>query len=193
MMASQVATAMVAADTMEASEHRACHDPLTGLPNRLQLESDLRAGLTAGASTVVAMADIDHFKRFNDEFGHSVGDMMLQMVASVLRHAVSDCDRVYRYGGEEFLLVFAGAGAAEAEVLAERVRVAIETTRLNGEKLEAAGPVTISIGLALVPDHRADVQQAIEVADAAMYRAKAKGGNASVLWTEDMPSRGLAA
>ena len=198
MMASQVATAMVAADTMEASEYRARHDPLTGLPNRLQLENDLRGGLAGygagpGATAVVAMADIDHFKRFNDEFGHGVGDMMLQMVASVLRRSVRDCDRVYRYGGEEFLLIFVNAEAAEAQILAERVRVAMETTPLRGGDLEAAGPLTISIGLALVADRDADIRQAIDLADAAMYRAKGKGGNSAALWTAAMAEDTVAA
>ena len=134
MMASQVATAVVVADSTEASEHRAHHDALTGLPNRLQLSEDLCSDLAslalAGRTAVVAMADIDHFKEINDEFGHNVGDVSLQRVAQVLRSTVRSSDRVYRYGGEEFLIVFLDCDPAEGRVQAERVRLAIENTSL---------------------------------------------------------------
>jgi diguanylate cyclase (GGDEF)-like protein len=184
MMASQVATAVIAADTTDLNDHRARHDPLTGLPNRVQLAGDLGALGSQGRKAVVAMADIDHFKRFNDDFSHRVGDVTLQKVASVLRTAVRDVDRVYRYGGEEFVLVFVDAGANEAVALADRVRAAVESTPLSGDNLEPVGPVTISIGLAVLPDHGADLASLIEKADSAMYCAKQMGRNRVILWQE---------
>lgn len=186
MMASQVATAVVAADAMETSERRAHHDALTGLPNRHQLNEDLEGELATmnetGLPAVVAMADVDHFKNLNDDHGHKVGDVTLQKIASVLRNCVRDQDRVYRYGGEEFLLVFVNATPEEAIALAERLRRAVASTPLSGDKLQPVGPVTISIGLALFPDHSSDMTALIEMADGAMYEAKQSGRNRVVLW-----------
>jgi diguanylate cyclase (GGDEF)-like protein len=171
----------------ESSERRAQHDALTGLPNRRQLNQDLAGPLRelalAGRSAVVGMLDIDHFKRFNDEFGHKAGDITLQKVASVLRSSVRDQDRVYRYGGEEFVIIFEDGTAAEAEALAERVRIAVATAPFTGEGLEPARPVTISIGLALLPHHGLDVAALLQLADEAMYQAKAAGRNRTVLWS----------
>jgi len=189
MMASQVATAVVAADTTERSERRAHQDALTGLPNRLQLTEDLVGDLSLllqeGRRAVVAMADIDHFKRFNDDYGHKVGDVTLQQVASVLRNSVRENDRVYRFGGEEFVLVFLDIGPEGARSLAERVRNAVASTPLTGDNLEPVGPVTISIGLAALPDHDTNFNHLIELADKAMYQAKDAGRNKVVFWNEN--------
>jgi diguanylate cyclase (GGDEF)-like protein len=186
MMASQVATAVVVADSTEASEHRAHHDALTGLPNRLQLSEDMAGELArldvAGRRAVVAMADIDHFKEINDEFGHHVGDVSLQKVAHVLRSTVRASDRVYRYGGEEFVIIFADADAETGYVLADRLRAAVEATPLTGDALEPVGPVTMSIGLAALPDHGSDVAALIALADEAMYRAKDRGRNRVIVY-----------
>jgi diguanylate cyclase (GGDEF)-like protein len=197
MMASQVATAVIAADTTDSSMQRAHQDALTGLPNRLQLSEDLTGELltlaSSGRNAVVAMADIDHFKGFNDDYGHKVGDVTLQQVGAVLRHAVRDNDRVYRYGGEEFVLIFTDAGPGEACALAERVRAAIEATPFSGDQMEPVGPVTISIGLALMPEHGTDVMALIELADKAMYQAKDAGRNRVVLWQGEPASPSLVA
>jgi diguanylate cyclase (GGDEF)-like protein len=185
MMASQVATAVAVADTTEASERRAHQDALTGLPNRLQLSEDLQGELAvlhaAGRRAVVAMADIDHFKHVNDENGHHLGDIVLQAVAHVLRSAVRASDRVYRYGGEEFVIVFMDAEPQPAFLLADRLREAVEVTSLGSDS-ETIGPVTISIGLAALPDHGTDIESLISIADDAMYQAKDAGRNRVVLY-----------
>jgi diguanylate cyclase (GGDEF)-like protein len=186
MMASQVATAIVAADTTEKSEVRAMHDPLTALPNRRQLDEDvagrLRELVQRDGTAVFAMIDIDHFKRFNDDYGHRVGDVTLQKVAAVMRSSARDNDLVYRYGGEEFLVVFTDTRPGDALALAERLRLAVEAAPLSGENLDPIGPVTISIGLSLLPDHGTEVAGLIELADRAMYRAKDKGRNRVEIW-----------
>jgi diguanylate cyclase (GGDEF)-like protein len=188
MMASQVATAVVAADATESSERRAHHDPLTGLPNRLELAEDLAGSLSParlnGGRMVVAMVDIDYFKRLNDDYGHQVGDVTLQKIASVLQNCIRNDDRIYRFGGEEFVVIFADASLSEAETLAQRLRRAVETTPLSGSNMEPVGPVTISIGLAARPDHGSDVEALIDLADKAMYQAKSGGRNRVVLWCE---------
>jgi diguanylate cyclase (GGDEF)-like protein len=185
MMASQVATAVVVADTTEASEHRAHHDALTGLPNRLRLSEDLQGDLktmaASGRKAVVAMADIDHFKNVNDDYSHHLGDVVLQQVAHVLRSSVRGSDRVYRYGGEEFVIVFMDADPQTGFDLADRVRLAVGTTPLSGDHLQPLLPVTISIGLASLPGHGTDIEALIELADAAMYRAKDAGRNRVIM------------
>jgi diguanylate cyclase (GGDEF)-like protein len=181
MMASQVATAIAAANVHEASEREAHHDALTSLPNRRQLTEDLRGPLleaTLGARHMaIAMLDIDHFKRLNDEYGHKVGDVTLQRVAETLRACVRGQDRVYRYGGEEFLVVFADADSQLGGVLAERLRAAVERMPLLAEQGEPAGPVTISIGVAAYPDDGQHVEALIDTADQAMYASKQGGRN----------------
>jgi diguanylate cyclase (GGDEF)-like protein len=189
MMASQVATAVVAADHAETSERRAMHDPLTGLPNRRQLTEDISSQFSGlgevGRRAAVAMIDVDHFKRLNDDFGHRVGDVSLQKVASVMRNAMREGDMIYRFGGEEFVAIFKGAAGQEALAAAERLRSAVESTPLTGDHLEPVGPVTISIGVALMPDHGTDVNSLIEMADKAMYRAKVQGRNRVEVWEEE--------
>jgi len=196
MMASQVATAVVAADHAETSERRAMHDPLTGLPNRRQLTEDIASQISilseSGQRAGVAMIDVDHFKRLNDDFGHRVGDVSLQKIASVMRNALREGDMVYRYGGEEFVAIFKGASGPEALVAAERLRLAVETTPLTGDQLEPVGPVTISIGIALLPDHGGDIDALIEMADKAMYRAKECGRNRVDVWDEEALMGGVS-
>jgi diguanylate cyclase (GGDEF)-like protein len=189
MMASQVATAVVAADNAESSERRALHDPLTGLPNRRQLAEDIAnhyENLDAGGMAAVAMIDVDKFKTVNDEYGHRVGDVSLQKIASVIRNAMREGDMVYRYGGEEFVAIFKGATGQDAYAAAERLRTAVETTPITGDQLETVSPITISIGLALMPDHGTDINHLIEKADRAMYRAKDAGRNRVEVWSEDL-------
>jgi diguanylate cyclase (GGDEF)-like protein len=190
MMASQVATAVIAADQQEVLERRALSDPLTNLPNRRQLADDMAEfgkWQHEGRGAVVAMMDIDHFKQLNDDFGHKVGDVTLQKVAAVMRQAIRDSDRIYRYGGEEFLIIFSGAGEDDALTLAERVLRAVSETPLTGDHLEPVGPVTLSAGLAIMPDHGSDISELIGLADRAMYRAKESGRNRIAIWDETSP------
>ena len=174
MMANQVATAVLAAETTESSELLARRDPLTGLPNRLQLAEDLaREGETPAQPVIVAMADIDHFKGVNDSFGHDMGDLVLQSVANAIRSAVRNEDRVYRYGGEEFLVIFRYSAALDARKLCERVRLAVEAFGSGSY----VGPVTVSIGYATIPGQAETMAEAVQLADKALYAAKVAGRN----------------
>ncbi len=189
MMASQVATAVVAADTYETTEHHSRHDPLTALPNRRQLTTDLRdrfgPELARGTPVAVAMVDVDHFKRFNDEFGHQVGDVTLQRVAEVIRSTLRETDDAYRYGGEEFVLLVENDDREAVAHLMERVREAVATTLVKGDSLQAVGPVTISIGVAFGPEDSRDPEALIKMADAALYDAKRAGRNRVCLYAAD--------
>src|SRR3972149_673716 len=114
-----------------------------------------------GRRAAVAMVDIDRFKRVNDEFGPRVGDETLQGVANVLSGTVRGTDRVYRYGGEEFLMVFTDADEATALALAERLRAAVEGTHWSGHDIESVGSLTVSVGGALLPGTGGHIERLI--------------------------------
>ena len=122
----------------------------------------------------VLVGDLDHFKAINDQHGHDVGDAVLQEAASAIQGAMRSLDHVYRLGGEEFVVLLPGADAAEAQDIAERIRVAVQTA-------EPAGlPVSISIGVA-VGTEEIDVPTLMRSADEALYRAKRLGRNQVVI------------
>lgn len=190
MMASQVAVAVAAASTHEASEREAHQDPLTGIPNRRQLTRDIRErfapALLAGQPLAFTMVDIDHFKRFNDSYGHKVGDVTLQKVAAVLRSSIRTSDRLYRYGGEEFTIVFDGAEGDDAVALMERVRQSVARTQLTGKDGEPVGQVTISSGIACGPQNGVDCDLLIRLADDALYQSKWTGRDRITLYSDSI-------
>lgn len=174
--------------------HMAFRDELTGLPGRRALNERLQR---MGRVYTLAMADVDHFKAFNDTHGHDVGDQVLRMVASQLRR-VPGGGQAYRYGGEEFTLVFPGKTAAEAMPHLETVRRAIEAyqmrlrdkparpkadqigqRRRSGRGGRGARPlrVTVSIGVAERSDALRAPDAVIKAADQALYKAKDGGRN----------------
>jgi len=189
MMASSVATAIVASEAVADSERHAYIDSLTNLPNRRRLNQDLDGAFAdpslALSYAVIAMVDVDHFKRFNDEYGHRIGDTILQEVSATLRRGVRVSDRIYRYGGEEFVIVFTNTSQDEAFRLAENLRQSVQDLRLSAEGHGALEPVTISVGLACLPEHGTDVAELIELADIAMYHSKTSGRNRVTVWAAE--------
>lgn len=168
----------------------AFRDELTGLPSRRALNERL---LSLSDRYVIAMVDIDHFKRCNDNFGHDTGDQVLRMVASQLEQ-VGGGARAYRYGGEEFALVFAGRPLREVLPHLENLRRAIEHYRValrasdrpsskwEGERNRGNGgrsyiSVTISIGVAEPDERLTRADRVLRAADEALYRAKSRGRN----------------
>ena len=151
-------------------------DGLTKLFNRRHLDDSLEIELKRARrykmDLSILMFDVDHFKRFNDEHGHDQGDRVLQTLAQVMRDAVREGDIPCRYGGEEFLIILTNTAPNGALAIAERLRQSVEATLIDGLN------VTISIGIASFP--AIDVEAAdkiIELADAALYRAKDAGRN----------------
>ena len=173
----------------ESLRQQSIRDVLTGLYNRRFLEESaqrevLRATRleTQGAHDGMAllMIDVDHFKRFNDEHGHEVGDQVLREVAAVLQSQTRGSDVAARYGGEEFTVVLADMPAGLALERAEQVRTDVEKLVLHssGKNL---GTVTISIGLAQFPTHGKTVEALLLAADKALYEAKRTGRNRVVV------------
>ncbi|NIQ02555.1 MAG: diguanylate cyclase [Nitrospinaceae bacterium] len=170
-------------------------DELTDIPNRRAL--DERLAMLSG-EYAIAMMDIDHFKSFNDTYGHDEGDNVLKLVAGLLSEELGD--KVYRYGGEEFCAVFNGLHAEDAYMFVNKVRRKLEErdfyirkpnskrehtsaadrkkTKENGKKVQ----VTISIGIANPGDRATTPEEVLQLADKALYQAKEKGRNCVVMW-----------
>jgi len=154
------------------------HDTLTGLGNRLRLAEDLEAlcGRVEryGHSYCVALFDLDDFKGYNDGAGHLGGDGTLRTVAAALQQQIRSGDAVYRYGGEEFLVLLPEQTLESAGLAAERLRAAVEGLGLAHP---AGGVVTVSAGVAELHEKASRPDQVFELADQAMYRAKENGRN----------------
>ena len=150
-------------------------DPLTGLFNRLRMmevvENEVRRSRRLHHEFAVVMADLDLFKRYNDEYGHPAGDVVLKRVATIMREASRDVDFVARYGGEEFLIMMPETSIDGAAEFAERIRKRIATEALPD------GQITLSRGVSAFPMHGDAPDQLIAEADAALYLAKRAGGD----------------
>jgi diguanylate cyclase (GGDEF)-like protein len=159
----------------------ACTDPLTQLRNRQSLNSDI-ASIHARAvrncsSYSIALCDVDFFKRYNDTQGHQAGDEVLRRVADAFAGNVRAGDQVYRYGGEEFLVVSPDQDLGCAEGTGERIRAAVEALRIPHPE-GIGSTVTLSVGVAgFEPDQPRDAAIVLRDADEALYRAKQNGRN----------------
>jgi diguanylate cyclase (GGDEF)-like protein len=162
----------------EELRQQAIRDPLTGLFNRRYLDETLprevHRALRDNMPLAVVMIDIDHFKRFNDEWGHEAGDAVLLGVAELLLDGLRASDIACRFGGEELLVVMPGADTGEAvrRITAIAGEMRKLATRVMGRELP---PITFSAGVAIVPDHGGEAETIIRAADRAMYLAKETG------------------
>ncbi len=170
------------------SQHRVFTDPLTGVHNRgsfqRQFPVEMERSRRSGAPLALLFADIDHFKRINDEYGHEAGDTVLRQLASLLVAHLRRIDYVFRFGGEEFTLLLPGTDLKEAAHTAERLRAQIASTGVklpDGRRLD----VTLSIGVAVFPEHGEDERVLLRRADLAMYQAKQAGRNRIVIWGQN--------
>jgi diguanylate cyclase (GGDEF)-like protein len=159
-------------------------DPLTGLYNRRYmqeaLEREIRRAKRSHRSLGVIILDLDHFKIFNDTFGHIAGDLVLRSVAEFMQSKVREEDVVCRYGGEEFLLILPEISRPDLAQRAEQLRLGLQSLKINYNE-EILDSVTGSLGAALYPDHGGTAEQVIETADAALYQAKQQGRNRVIL------------
>jgi diguanylate cyclase (GGDEF)-like protein/putative nucleotidyltransferase with HDIG domain len=156
-------------------------DALTALGNHRSFQIDLRRELEAadGEDGLMSLAliDLDSFKDINDRFGHPVGDSVLRLVASVLREQCGE-GRAYRIGGEEFAALLPAHTSWEADTVFDRIHA-----QLAGTEFPTGEPVTVSVGLAVFPEHGRDRETLYDVADAALYWAKNHGKNRSCIYT----------
>ena len=159
-------------------EAEAMTDGLTGLPNRRSLELRMKEIIESGDTPIcVGMVDADHFKSFNDTYGHSVGDQVLKMIAASFSEILEAPAFAARYGGEEFTIVFPSTHPADAHAASDAIRESVAAKQLKKAKTgEPLRQVTISVGLTVVTETDS-IESALERADEALYLAKSNGRN----------------
>lgn len=153
-------------------------DSLTGLSNHRslmkRLDDEVSRFRKERKGFSVLVGDVDHFKQYNDAFGHPAGDEVLQMIAEIMRDSTRKTDCCARYGGEEFVIVLPDTSVADAMDTAEHIRARVAAKKFNGRKM------TLSIGVATFPDDADDAEAIIAVADEALYQAKREGRDRTV-------------
>jgi len=167
--------------SLEAIRTESLTDPLTGLGNRKyfdrMIESSVQTALAKGEPLSLLMFDIDHFKSFNDSYGHLTGDQVLRLVGMSLKQTIKGQDITARYGGEEFAVVLPNTGLRQALTVADHIRRAIMAKELKKKSTgEILGRVTISVGVSMLKPSD-DTDTLIERADACLYAAKRNGRN----------------
>jgi diguanylate cyclase (GGDEF)-like protein len=173
----------------ESLRQQSLMDALTGLHNRRFLDETLRRELLRAtrkqSSVAVVLLDVDHFKRFNDTFGHEAGDLVLRHLAMEMKRNVRTSDLACRYGGEEFCLVMPEIGREDAVERCESLRLAVSRlqVRYGGQPL---GPINISLGLAWFPQDGEQMDALLHAADLALYQAKRGGRNRLCIYRPEM-------
>lgn len=177
-LSEQVALALGSLKLRESLKNQSICDPLTGLFNRRYMEESLEREFSRAnrnkTSVSIIMMDLDHFKRFNDTFGHQAGDTLLRTLGDFLKRNTRGQDIACRYGGEEFALVLTDTTLAGAVQRCEILRQQIK--QLNVEYAgQLLGAINVSMGVALFPDHGSTITEVLGAADQALYRAKREG------------------
>ncbi|MGB8952095.1 MAG: diguanylate cyclase [Candidatus Aminicenantales bacterium] len=176
--AERVAMALADLRLRETLRQQSIHDPLTGLFNRRfmeeTLEKEIYRSLRSGASLGVIMLDIDLFKQFNETFGHDAGDIMLKTLGQFLQGNVRREDVACRYGGEEFTLILPGASLPAARERAEFLLKEVQKLNIQYSNVNL-GPITLSFGVSIFPEHGQSAAALLKAADTALLRAKKEG------------------
>ena len=176
LFANQIELAITVAGLFEEVKKQAITDPLTGLFNRRYFEENIikeaeRSLRLKQPFSVISM-DLDFLKKINDTYGHQYGDIAIKTIANVLKKEARSIDIPARIGGEEFNLLLPGVDSKGAGIAAERIRKSIEN-----QVIETIGGITASIGVATFLEHSDRIDELIELADQAMYKAKVNGRN----------------
>lgn len=162
----------------ETLKHESIHDPLTGLFNRRYMQESLKREIyrarRQGQPVGVIMIDIDHFKQFNDAYGHEAGDRVLKELASFLESNIRSSDIACRYGGEELLLILPDASLIDTQHRAEQLREGVKQLRVR-YRHQNLSSITISLGVACCPEQGLTGEAVIQAADMALYQAKKLG------------------
>ncbi|OGX26375.1 MAG: hypothetical protein A3D10_08110 [Omnitrophica WOR_2 bacterium RIFCSPHIGHO2_02_FULL_48_11] len=175
----QLALALRRIKLYEEVERLALTDSLTEVHTRRyfmeRFEEELKRAHNRKTPLSLLMIDVDYFKRFNDQYGHMVGDQILHKIGMIIKENIRGIDIVGRYGGEEFVVVLPDTDRKGAGFVAERIRSATEATQIQA--YDTVVSVTISIGLTVFPDDAESLSQLIEKADQSLYQAKSTGRN----------------
>ena len=192
-VAEAMAMALANLKLRETLRNQAIRDGLTGLFNRRYLEETLERELSrdkrSGIPLGVIMLDLDHFKEYNDTYGHNAGDELLCALGQLIQDQVRQEDIACRFGGEEFLLIMPGAPMDVALDRAKVLNEGVKQLHIQSSSLKA---ITISAGVAIFPDHGSSGKEVIRAADAALYQAKEAGRDRVVVAASRSKGRALA-
>ena len=183
-------------ESVETVQKEAMLDPLTGVNNRksfdISLEEMVTTALANKENLALIFADVDHFKKFNDTWGHQTGDQVLRLVADVMKANLKGKDVLARYGGEEFAIILPDTSLENAVMLADRIRISIEGRRLKKRRTNAdLGTITMSMGVAKL-NRRDTPETFVERADALLYTSKNAGRNCVSAEQADVRAVGAA-
>lgn len=177
-VAEQIALALGNLKLRETLQQQSIRDSLTGLFNRRYLEEFLERELSRclrNQQTIgILLLDVDHFKHFNDTFGHEAGDLVLREISHVLHSHIRNSDIASRYGGEEFMVILPGSSLENSQNRAEQLRQEMKNLHLTHED-RSLGTITVSIGVVCCPEHGNTYQELFRKVDAALYEAKDQG------------------
>lgn len=180
-LAGHIAMTIAHAQHVVKVEQEAITDSLTGLYNKRYfndlISKEIRRSNRYNRSLSMMMIDIDYYKKYNDQYGHRMGDEALKIISGIIRKFCRDVDFAIRYGGEEFVLLLPETSKAEAFEVAERLRKTIEAYSFPHQNPQAGGSLSVSIGLSNYPDDACDEIELIDHSDAALYAAKHAGRN----------------
>jgi len=183
-VAEHIALALSNLKLLEKLRGLSISDPLTGLFNRRYMEEslkrELRRAKRMGTPVGIVMLDLDHFKQFNDTFGHEVGDALLRDFGALLMAGTRGGDVACRYGNEEFVIILPGASLEDTYKRAEQFRKKVKRLHIQPHS-ESRAAVNLSAGVAIFPDHGATGEAILQTVDAALHRAKAKGRDLVVI------------
>ncbi len=189
-VADQAATAVKNAMLHAEAVKLTMTDPLTGVPNRrhlfARLELEVARAQRFGTPLSILMVDIDHFKKLNDAAGHRAGDEALRKVCDVLSARVRKVDTLARYGGEEFMLVLSNVSKADAYEVAEKLRRAVVEAPQLAAPTQPGGHITVSIGVATIPNDATTQDNLVDCADSALYASKRAGRNSVTAYAPGM-------
>ncbi len=178
MVAERIALAIANLRLRELLQRQSICDLLTGLYNRRYMETtverELRQAQRQDQSVGFIMIDLDHFKQFNDTYGHSAGDALLSSLGEFLSANIRGSDIACRYGGDEFVLILPQATLEDTTLRAENLREGLKRVTVNHRGM-TLGPVTASVGISAYPDHAAAMDPLLSLADMALYKAKDDG------------------
>jgi diguanylate cyclase (GGDEF)-like protein len=184
----------IISEAKEKIEEMAITDDLTGLNNRRylfeQLEREIERSLRYGHPLGFIMVDADHFKNINDTHGHYIGDIVLKEIAALIKENCREIDTAARYGGEEFAIIALSADTETTFVMAERIRKSVEEKPIRCDDVEIN--LTVSIGLISYRqedlEKMAHIDEMVNAADKALYRAKQNGRNRTEIFSNDKPA-----
>lgn len=181
LVSSQIALAIANAQLYTRTRELSVRDELTGINNRRyfqqMLQMEWKRAVRFHRTISLIMLDVDHFKMYNDTFGHLQGDKVLKRIGGLLKSNLREVDTVARFGGEEFIMLLPDTDKRGAIVVAEKVRLLMEGERFLTDDRDETRRVTISVGLSTYPDDVGDMDDLIDHADIALYRAKENGRN----------------